>query len=1310
MANPDDAAYIFDTAPVEVTLGNTDEQTHDFGGTHTREAKISGMLFVDEGTPNDLHDEGEDPLAAEGVKVTLVGPTLLMRDEAETDPMGAFTFPELRQGSYQLMLTSPDAAVMDDFGYGGDASYTIEVGVGADGGATQNLPFDITHQTVNFAVNLRSGDLPLGDALPGAMITLFSDAAGKLKIDAEGTGETDADGKASLRFEREGTTGNTVHAAIAAPAGDYHPEATAIQAVTWNSQHRMTDAANDGDIVNTKADFSFSGATVLTDMGGGKALGGWQIEVTSGDEAVDGAPDELGDDGSESFSETVTSVPKTYKIAMVGWEDQSNDTISGDGGERYASTELSHTHDGLSLSGTSTDAGMLEVTYTTQRVRVYVHQENDQVMGFTGNVLAGDARMGGIIDVDIEHIGTNGRSSSFVATDSIKSSASGGVYQFWNVPAAANVIVTADEIPTLGKDDDDKDIPNTNRLLKRNGHSDEIAAYTDMEANGIVGGLFGANGGFHHTVDLCPLMSGDGDQRHGECSSFAFVETFAVDGQAWKNVVGKTPDDFRADPSKAGVAGLTVSMNHVPGENLAGDDETFTDEKGTKLKFDFGHMAAGVYKVTAPSGWIARRGPLESPTDDLDDYLTPLDTTLNIDVTPGTGYAYGSVTDGANRRLADVTVNVNGKTATTDSNGRYVAEGFGPRTCTIGTSRRTNQICVTTAEEGSAETTDRATFAANSPTRIDVEIEDAAEITTIGGRVTHSDGGAGVGGVLVWVGGRAPINKNTRINRSRTNNAYITASDGSYSVRTPAQAGGATVDITVERDGMFFSPDQHTVSAVAGASLENINFTAFDNGTIHGRVVDASNKAISGVIVTAEQASPGTATDADTTGTTGTYSLSVRYGQYSVSAAKHGYTITSAEGINVPNDGKAIDDLVGTPAANNADLSSLDLSGVTLRRSATLTGFRTGVTSYTAMVGNSKTMTTVSATPSVPGASVTEIYPDDADDETSGHQVALDLGVTTIEVEVTAADNTTTKTYTVAVTRLAESTTIAGTVTDATSGDPISGVRITPTGGNLLNGGTNAYVSTNSKGEYEVIMESGGSTTLTPSKAGYSFEPGSRAVTLNAGTVTGADFTGSEYATITGRVVDSDGDALEGVTVTGTNGSFSDSDDTDRRGNYSLSVPAGTVEISAGAGHAFPTLSVYVTAGESRSDCRHHGDAGGLVGRLAERAQSERRGDRGRRRRRLRGRCRKRCHDGIDRRDGHGCGWCHGGLQRHHRRGPDHGRPPVRSGSWRQRDHGDGHCRERDPQDVHGHGGSGGLVGRLAERAHSERHGDRGRR
>ena len=263
----------------------------------------------------------------------------------------------------------------------------------------------------------------------------------------------------------------------------------------------MTDAANAGDIVNMKADFSFSGATVLTDMGGGKALGGWAIEVTSGDEAVDGAPTALGADGSASFSETVAAadLPKTYKIAVA--DDQANDS-TGDGGEKYASNTLSHTHNGLSLPA-AVDMGMLEVSYITQTLKVYVHEENDQVLGYTGNVLGGDVRMSGRLEVELRHLDGSGRSRSFAPTDSIDTRESGGVWTFRNVPAASNVVATAEEYATL-EDEDGDDIINNAKLLKDNGHSDEVAAYTDAETNGIMGGAFGAQGGFNHTVEALP--------------------------------------------------------------------------------------------------------------------------------------------------------------------------------------------------------------------------------------------------------------------------------------------------------------------------------------------------------------------------------------------------------------------------------------------------------------------------------------------------------------------------------------------------------------------------------------------------------------------------------------------------------------------------------------------------------------------------------------------------------------------------------------------------------------------------------------
>ena len=62
---------------------------------------------------------------------------------------------------------------------------------------------------------------------------------------------------------------------------------------------------------------------------------------------------------------------------------------------------------------------------------------------------------------------------------------------------------------------------------------DELAAFRNMEDNGVTGGAFGDMGGFSHTVSLCPLQA-TSPQDHDECSSFAFVSTHAVSGLVWK--------------------------------------------------------------------------------------------------------------------------------------------------------------------------------------------------------------------------------------------------------------------------------------------------------------------------------------------------------------------------------------------------------------------------------------------------------------------------------------------------------------------------------------------------------------------------------------------------------------------------------------------------------------------------------------------------------------------------------------------------------------------------------------------------------
>ena len=383
MANPNDVAYTFETMSADIELGNSGSATQNFTGMHTRTASISGMLYVDEAEKNDMYDDGEDMLAAANVELALIGPSIAERQTGSTGDDGSFSFGELRAGSYQLVV-SANAEVPMDYGYGGPATgYDVMVAPGE--AAMQNVPFDITHTTVSFSVMLKSGD-ETGDALPGAMVTLYSDDDGD---DMVGEGETDEMGMASIRVAREGTTGNMVYAMVA--SDDYMVDDDAgMQAVMWDPQSTMADASNAADIVNLNVNVTVSGATITTEAGGGDALAGWAIGVTMGTgddaKAVEGAPAKLDDDGMAAFMTTVESVPATYTFAVA--DDQAG-TL--DGGEKYEGTDVMYTHDGLSLMGTM-DAGTMEVMYTTQTLKVYVHHERDQIWGYSGNILGGDMR------------------------------------------------------------------------------------------------------------------------------------------------------------------------------------------------------------------------------------------------------------------------------------------------------------------------------------------------------------------------------------------------------------------------------------------------------------------------------------------------------------------------------------------------------------------------------------------------------------------------------------------------------------------------------------------------------------------------------------------------------------------------------------------------------------------------------------------------------------------------------------------------------------------------------------------------------
>jgi len=144
---------------------------------------------------------------------------------------------------------------------------------------------------------------------------------------------------------------------------------------------------------------------------------------------------------------------------------------------------------------------------------------------------------------------------------------------------------------------------------------------------------------------------------------------------------------------------------------------------------------------------------------------------------------------------------------------------------------------------------------------------------------------------------------------------------------------------------------------------------------------------------------------------------------------------------------------------------------------------------------------------------------------------------------------------------------ISGTVT----GDVQADVTITLTGS-----GTGS-TTTDASGNYSFRGLSNGSYTVTPSKAGYTFTPTNRPVTISGADVTGQNFTATAYYSISGTVTLS-GSGLSGVTMTLT-GSGTGSTTTNVSGYYILDyVRNGSYTVTPSkSGYTFTPSSLQVS-------------------------------------------------------------------------------------------------------------------------------------
>ena len=831
-------AYVFESMSTDRTVGDDESAIVNFEGAHARTASVSGMAFLDELDKNDMMDAGEDALAQAGIPVALVGPGVNDQRLSATGPDGSFSFSGLRAGSYQLVVpidaTVAATLAANDVAYGGPGTgYAFALGVGE--AMSQAIPFDITHTTVNFTVSLRSGD-DMGDALPGASVSLYGANSAMV-----GSGMTGDDGSVAIKVARAMTSGNMVMAGVSAEGYDV---ADGMTEVSWDPQMFATSGANANDIVNLNVDVNISGATVMTDFGGGEALAGWAISVMMGGAAVAGAPTMLGADGSAAFTTTVASVPASFTFTAA--DDQDDDL---DGGEMYEASGGGYTHTGLSLAGTM-DADPIVVTYTTQTLKVFVHHELDQVRGYTGNVGHKDMRMSDLVDLEVRRAsGNDGRFTSPISSDDwdarANSSDSKGVYTFSHLPADMDIVVRAEA---------------------RDGYKlldlERLDTYRNMDENGVMGGAFGAMGGWGHTVALCPLEEIEPTgQDFGDCASFGVVSLHGVTADVSKMSVGKTSTGF-TDPSEGRQSGVTVSLSPAEGRNLAGVGASFTTASSNdpstpeddRRAHNFGAMAAGSYDLEVSDGWMAEEG--------TDDMLDPLGGDVDIVVTPTTTTLYGFVRDQAGFGLKAVAVEVNGQTVATDDLGRYMATGV---------ADADGEINVTIARAGYPTTKESTAFVANMPTQLNITLSGANNTVAITGTVTESGTGAPLKGVEIRVDNRAPLNA--------SGGKLTTGDDGTYTALVVTQPNNdPLVTVSPRKAGYHFVPESSPVAAIAGAN-PSANFTGYEATEIVGRVTaPGGGMPLAEVTVTAYSDAGMTSAIAGasvTTTETGTFSVKV---------------------------------------------------------------------------------------------------------------------------------------------------------------------------------------------------------------------------------------------------------------------------------------------------------------------------------------------------------------------------------------------------------------------------------------------------
>ena len=320
--------------------------------------------------------------------------------------------------------------------------------------------------------------------------------------------------------------------------------------------------------------------------------------------------------------------------------------------------------------------------------------------------------------------------------------------------------------------------------------------------------------------------------------------------------------------------------------------------------------------------------------------------------------------------------------------------------------------------------------------------------------------------------------------------------------------GGEDADIThsavAESTGhkvrTLMQPSKSGDATLSALTLSGIDFGTFASGTTSYTAAIANSVTETTVTPTVNQSGASYViklngvTDAD-----GTVSLAAGSNVVTVEVTAEDGDITKTYTVTVTRSAQA---------STDATLSGLTLSGVNFGT------FASDTTSYTADVANSVTETTV--TPAANHSGATYVIKLDGVEDADG-VISLAAGSNVITIQVTAEDDTTTRTYTVTVTRLVS---LQQSSSDAT----LSALTLSDIVFGAFSSDTNSYTAS--------VAYSVSQTTVTPTvnDSGASY-------VIKLGGVTDADGVVSLSVSsnvITIEVTAEDGDSAQTYTVTVT--------------------------------------------------------------------------------------------------------------------------------------------------------------------------------